>query len=257
MGIGYIIGCIISILLWKVDRQYYFLTMNRVVSKLLKNKTLIYGYYILFTFIIIYLFTLIKNVEVINFLTAFIVIDISNTERENLIKRDRIHFYDSISTISRALVCGFVAPLFYILCFGNTFGILFMLIYNISLSINESQLMRFIYYLLSIVPCIITEMLLFIIYVVRNKKLSVKYKGDFLINSVSRPMLNVDILAAYIESVNFYYHYSNKETDYLKSYGEYSNNIDEISIKDYLSITYGICLIVFVVFFIIIFINKM
>ena len=254
MGTGYIIGCLVSIFLWKVDRQLYFLVLTKIISRLLKNKILIHGFYILFSFTIIYLFSLLKHEELSNFLTAFIVIDISNTERENIIKRVKIHFYDSISIISRALVCGFVAPLFYIFCFGNKFGILFMLIYNISLSINDSPIIKSIYYVLSIVPCIITEIPLFIIYIVRSKKkFSVKYKGDFFINCVFRPILNVNILAAYIESINFYNYYSNEKTDYLNNYGDYNNNIDEVSIKDYLSIAYSICLVVFVVFLIIIF----
>ena len=253
MGIGYIFGCLVSILLWKFDRQHYFLKVNKVISRFLKNKILIHVFYILFIFIISYLFSLMNHRELSNFLTAFIVIDISNTERENLIKRAKVHFYDSISTISRALVCGFVAPLFFILCFGNMFGILYMLIYNINLSIDDSPVFKSIYYALSIIPCVITEIPLFIIYTGRNKKLAVKYKGDYLINSILRPILNVDILAAYIESVNFNYYYSNKGVDYLKNYGDYKNNIDEKSIKDYLSVAYGICLVAFIVFFIIIF----
>ena len=251
MGIGYIIGCIFSILLWKVDRQFYFLRINKIINRLLKNKILVHGFYILFIFTIIYLFSLVKHQEFSNFLTAFIVIDISNTERENLIKRDKVHFYDSISTISRALVCGFTAPLFYILCFGNIFGMLFMLMYNINFSIEDSPIIKWIYNALLIIPCIITEIPLFIVYIFRNKKLVIEYKGDFFSNSVFRPILNVDILAAYMESVKFYYYFSNEEIDYLKSYGDYNNNIDEISIKDYLGIAYGVCLVVFVVFFII------
>jgi hypothetical protein len=65
-----------------------------------------------------------------------------------------------------------------------------------------------------------------------------------------RPLLNVDILGAYVESVNFYYLHSSKNTDYLKSYGEYTKKIDDVCIKDYLSIGYGICLIIFIIFFI-------
>jgi len=253
LGSGYIIGCIVSIFLWKADRQLYFIVINRIISRLLKNRILIHVFYILFSFIIIYLFSLIKHEELSNLLTAIIVIDITNTERKYLLKKVKVHFYDSISIISRDLVCGFVAPLLYILCFGNIFGILFMLIYNINLSANEIPTIKSIYYTLSIIPCIITEIPLFTIYIMRSKQFSVKYKGDFFINCIFRPLLNVNILAAYIESINFYYYYSNKETDYLKNYGDYNNNIDEISIKDYIKIVYGICLLVFVIFFIIIF----
>ena len=32
---------------------------------------------------------------------------------------------------------------------------------------------------------------------------------------------------------------------YLKSYGEYNNKIDDVCIKDYLSLSYSICFILF------------
>ena len=68
-----------------------------------------------------------------NAITAFIVIDISNTERKNLNHTEKKYFYDTMSTISRALICGFIAPLFYIIILGNGAAIVFTLIYNLSL----------------------------------------------------------------------------------------------------------------------------
>ncbi len=62
------------------------------------------------------------------------------------------------------------------------------------------------------------------------------------------PLLNVNILAAYIESVNFYFYYHENNMHYLKSYGDYNNKIDDVCIKDYISISYSICFIVFTMF---------
>ncbi|KAJ53352.1 hypothetical protein BD780_002295 [Clostridium tetanomorphum] len=180
---------------------------------------------------------------------TFLVIDISNTERKNLEKREKIHFYDSISIISRSVVCGFIAPIFYILIFGNISALVYSFIYNISIQ-NDIKLFNFLFNIGTIIPCIFVQLYLYIIYVLRNKKLCIDFKGDYFINFYMSPLLNVDILAAYVESVNFYYYFNHNSTDYIKSYGDYKNKINDSCIKDYLSISYGICMVSFILFFI-------
>lgn len=189
------------------------------------------------------------NSEIINFITTCIVVDISNTERKNLNIGEKAHFYDSISLISKSLLCGFIAPLFYILLLGNGFAIVYMMLYNLNLC-DDFPVLKVMFTILSIIPALFTQILLYLVYLFRNKKFYIDFKGDYIVNNFTRPLLNLDILGAYIESVNFYYYYNHRDLHYLKSYGTYSNKIDDICIKDYLSISYGICLLYFVGFFI-------
>lgn len=189
----------------------------------------------------------IKKSEIYNAVAAFLVIDISNTERKNLKKRIKVYFYDSLSIISRAIVCGFTAPLLFTLFFGNSTGIMYALIYNIALD-DDYEFFKIIFNVLIIVPAIIVQIFIYIIYLCRNKKIFIDFKGDYIINCFIHPLLNVDIMAAYIESVNFYFYYNGKDMEYLKSYGDYKNKIDDVCIKDYLSITYGICTVIFIIF---------
>ncbi|MDF2884075.1 MAG: hypothetical protein K0R54_4641 [Clostridiaceae bacterium] len=246
-GVGYVFGTLLSILLWKVDRQYIYFKINYF----LKNKIFIKNIFMqLFYLLVIVVLLLIRkeNNEITNFITAFIVIDISNTERKNLKKREKIKFYDSIAAISNSLVNGFVAPLFYILVFGNIYGIIYTIIYNVSLD-EELSLFKWINIIISIIPSIIVQIILYLAYVSRNRKITMDFRGDYFINLIFRPILNVDIIAAYIESVNFYYCMSQEDSNYVKSYGEYSNKINEECIKDYLGLAYIICILTFIVFY--------
>jgi hypothetical protein len=247
VGIGYVVGCLISILFWKIDRQKLIKVVNTKLKKKITNKYVVQFIYFCILALIYIGLTFVKNNELYNAITALIVIDISNTERKNLNHADRKHFYDTISTISRALVCGFIAPLFYIVILGNQAAIVFTLLYNLSLN-EEFNIIGVFLRLASIIPALVAEGFLYVIYIFRNKKLNIQFKGDYFENIWKYPHLNVDILAAYIESVNFYFHYNNNNMHYLKSYGDYCGKIDDACIKDYLSISYSICFILFTVF---------
>lgn len=251
MGVGYVMGCLASIFCWKLDRQSLFYSSNNVIKRVIKNKIILQLFYAALISAVCLLMFQIKYKEIYNFITAFLVIDISNTEKKNLRQRDKVRFYDSISIISRALVCGFIAPLLFIIIFGNTYGIAYMLVYNVGLLDEDTEAIQSLHDVLIIIPALIAECFLYIVYLCRNKKSEIDFKGDFIINAFARPLLNVDIFGAYIESVNFYYLYNSKNTDYLKSYGKYTKKIDEVCVKDYLSIGYGICMVVFVVFMIV------
>lgn len=251
MGIGYLIGCLFSILLWKIDRQNIFYKINKYFKKIIKNSLLLQIFYITLSIVIVYIFYNLKDNEFINILTAFLVIDISNTERKNLQNKENFYFYDSISTISQSVVCGFIAPIFYIIIFNNALGILYFLIYNLYMQ-NNFKLFKLLFNLTTIIPCFIAQIFLYIFYIIRNKKLSMDFKGDYFLNILFKPLLNIDIMAAYIESVNFCHYFSHKNKDYIKNYGDYTNKIDDICVKDYLSITYAICMLSFILFFLII-----
>ena len=259
MGIGYLVGCLFSILLWKFDRQGIFNFINKKLRKKIKNVyvlQLIYLCVLIFICVGLNLLTkfnllpnpfFIKDNQVYNGITAFMVIDISNTERKNLNKTEKKYFYDTISTISRALICGFITPLFYIIILGNGAAIIFTIIYNLTLH-NDLNIIDRLKSIATIIPSLIAEVFLYTIYVFRKRSFKINFKGDFIRNLWKIPLLNVDIIAAYIESVNFYFHYNGNNVHYLKSYGDYNGKIDDTNIKDYLSINYSICFIVFIVF---------
>lgn len=252
VGIGYVIGCLLSILLWSIERDTLFKFVDKMFNRISKSyimREIIYSVLLIFAF---FCLLLIRKGELYNGITAFIVIDISSTEKGNLKRKEKVHFYNSLSIISKAIVCGFVAPFFYISLLGNAFGIVYVLIYHIVQCNENFKILDKLFTILNIIPALITEIFMYFIYACRNKKMQIDFNGDFLVNSFIRPLLNVDILGAYIESVNFYYYYSLKNTEYLKSYGEFSNKVDDNCIKDYLSISYGICIIIFSLFYIII-----
>jgi hypothetical protein len=249
LGIGYVIGCLASILLWRLDRGKCIQLVNSSIRKYIKNGLLLQFLYIALLLTLVVVFQKKWNSEAYNFITAFLIVDVSNTERRNLNIGEKAHFYDSISLISKSLLCGFIAPLFYILLFGNGFAIIYMIIFNLNF-VDDFPVLRTIFTILSIIPSLLTQILLYLVYLFRNKKFRIDFKGDYIINSFTRPLLNLDILGAYIESVNFYYYYNYKDMHYLKSYGGYSNKIDDLCVRDYLSISYGICIICFVAFFV-------
>jgi len=250
MGLGYIIGCFFSILFWKIDRQVIYFKINETLKKVIKNQVILLFFYIFFIMFLCIMLSRIKNGEIFNGITTFLITDISSTERKNLKRKEKVHFYDSISLISRSIVCGFIAPFLYVILLGNSFAIFYTFIYNISL-IYKFSLITLCFNLLTFIPAFVAQGFLYIVYVTRNKKFSLDFKGDYFLNSYMNPMLNVDILAAYVESVNFYHYFSKKNTSYLKGYGEYRNKINHICIKDYISISYGICMIWFIIFFLI------
>jgi len=252
VGIGYILGCLLSVLLWRFDRQVIYERINEIIKNKLKSAVVIEFTYIILVALICYLFSFVKIVEISNFITAFLVIDISNTERKNLKRKERVHFYDSISTISRSMICGFIAPLLFIAIGGNILGIAYSLVYNIWYCNEELNVFKYLCTIMNILPSIIGDIILYVVYIFRNKSVKVDFKGDFFKNLFIRPLLNIDIFAAFIESVNFYYYFDNSNTSFLKSYGHYNNKIDQSCIKDYLSIAYGTCLIIFICFFILV-----
>jgi hypothetical protein len=221
--------------------------VNIKLKRRIKNIYVVQGIYFCALALVYIGFAHIKSNEVFNAITTFIVIDISNTERKNLNHTEKKYFYDTISTISRALVCGFIAPLFYIVVLGNNVSIVFALLYNFSLDENFN-IMGICKSIAIIIPSLLAEVFIYIIYIFRNKKVKINFKGDYINNFWKMPLLNLDILAAYIECVNFYFYYNSNNMHYLKSYGDYVGKVDNECVKDYLSVSYSICFILFTAF---------
>ncbi|HEY5562897.1 MAG TPA: hypothetical protein VIK72_14285 [Clostridiaceae bacterium] len=247
MVVGYILGCLLSILLWKIDKQMPYVLLRKLATRRIHNKYLKVFLYVLIVSFLCFLFSCINSGFLSSFVTALLLIDISNTERENLNLKGKIEFYNSLSTISRAMVIGFIAPLFYIALLGNLFSILIMLVINIGL-LEDHRFFKFTNNVLLIIPSIITDIILYFVYLTRNKQFNVDFKGDFLFNLVYKPLLNTDIIAANIEAVNFYQHYNRSSNGYVKSYGGNRSKVDIICIKDYININYFICTFIYAIF---------
>lgn len=248
MGIGYLLGCFLSICLWNIERNKYFKWIDKKLKLIFKSNGILVLVYVSIIIGLYPLFHFFIKGEFSSFITSILIIDISNSERYNLRLKDRIKFYDSLSLLTESLLCGFIAPLTYVAISGeNYLGVLYFIIYNLS-KVGDYSIFKFIVSILNIIPSLILQVLYYIIYVFRNKKLSIEFKGDYLQNIFLRPMLNLEIMGAYIEGVNFYYHFNKKDTSYIKGYGNYNSRIDEACIKDYLSISYGIAFFIFIIF---------
>lgn len=254
MGLGYVIGCFLSIALWKLNRRKVFLNITKKLNNLIKNCILCQVVYLFIIVLICFLINLIFKyhsnwTELYNLITVFLCVNISSTEKENIERHDKIYFYNSISEISYSLVCSFISPFVYIFFLGNAFAVFAAFVFY-SGSNKKFKIFNLMSTLLSIIPSLFAEIYMYICCIIKNNSLKVGFEGDYFKNLISNPLLNVDILAAYAESVKFYYYYRDKDTDYIKSYGEYKNKIDTDCIRDYLGTSYIVCIITFSVFYI-------
>lgn len=252
MKIGYLIGCLFSILFYKFDRSRYWLKINGVIKKAVNDIILVQILYMSVICIITYLLADLGESEIVDGIVLFIVIDISYTEKKILDRgcRDkRKKFYKSISVISKSFIEGFAAPLIYIMCFGNWAGIGYFMTVMVSKD-KECTVFSFVLKILSIIPSLAGCFILYIIYIARCRTWRINFKGDFLHNVVNNPLLNIYIMAAYIESVNFYY-VEEREVHYLKSYGAFKGKIDDMCVKNYVSIIYGVSFVIFLLFWIV------
>jgi len=247
---------LLSILLWRFNRQIFFRNIDLKLRGIIRDTNLLQSLYLIFGILICLIVELNFKGQIYNGITAFLVLDISNSERENLSLKEKADFYNTISKITRAIVCGFTAPLFYIVLLGNYAAILYMIIYNLSFN-KDNKIVIKVWKILTIIPSMLMQGFLYFIYIIRHKDFKVDFKGDYLSNIFSKPLLNVNILAAYIESVNFYYYFEGKnKKDYIKSYGRYKKDIEYVHIKDYIGVAYTVCMINFIGFFYLLLLNS-
>lgn len=220
------------------------------MDNVIHSRAVVQALYFVLIITICFLLDKINDIEIYNAITAFIVVDISNTERATIENLEKYHFGNSISALSQALIIGFIAPLFYITLVGNDAGIFYCLFSNLAIAGSYKQFSFFVK-ILNIIPSIIAQFFLYFIYVIRNKKWRMDFKGDYKYNCVLNPTLNVDIMAANIQKVNFNFYYADNFNSYIKRYGDFKSKIDRNCIKDYLGIVYGSCMVCFTLFFII------
>lgn len=246
MGVGYTLGCLASILLWNVERQAFFRKLDGFIKSFFQSKTMAYVFYVLGILILSFMAIIFWDNEIANFITSFLVIDISLSERENIEAED-MRFNATIGKLCRSLVCGMTAPLFYVLLFGNVGGIVYFALYNICYA-GDYHVFDKVLSLLTVIPGFLVQLIFYFVYIFKSKKLAIDFKGDYLINIVKRPLLNLEITAANIGSISFYYHFQEKEQSYVKLYGNEKNQITGNIIVGYLSTLYIAAIFIFLGF---------
>lgn len=250
MGIGYVLGCLISILLWKIDSQKIFRNVDDKLTKIFKNKIVVEIIYLFFIISLFFIYDFLGTSEYMNFITAFLVINICSIEIYDLNLDDKIQCYKSFSLLTKGILCGFVAPLFYIVIFKNNyFGVVYFIIYQLY-EINDYKVIDFLFRITTIIPSLILQGIYYSIYIFRNGTRKIDFKGDYLENMIKTPALNLDVIAAYIENINFFYYCQKGNTSYIRSYGDFDLKIEKRCIKDYLNIIYSVLLFMFIVFLI-------
>ena len=246
MGIGYSLGCLVSILLWSFERERLFCTLDRFINKFIGNKAIRYTITAALIGIILFIFIRIKG-EYMNFIAAFLVIDLSHSERENIDAME-IKFHKTIAIACRALVCGFTAPLLYLVLLGNYGALIYFLLYNLC-SLQDYKFLHPILRVLTIIPGIIAQGVLYLIYLVQGRgRAEIDFKGDYFTYIWERPLLNVEITAACMEDVSFYYFFSREDKSYMKSYGSEKKLLDEDNIQHYIGTLYLASFMIFLFF---------
>ena len=176
------------------------------------------------------------------------VIDISNSEKNN-INASEIKFHETIALNCKALVSGFIAPLLYILVFGNYMGFIYFTLFNIVEQGNYRKLSHIVN-VLTIIPAFIAQVILYVIALVLGCK-TIDFKGDYIESSFKRPFLNLEVIAASIESVSFYYYFQEDEDGYIKAYGKEKNRISIKNIIHYTGILYTASFVSYIAFMVI------
>lgn len=254
---GYLIGLCLCILVWKVDRNYIWHRFIRKRAIKDKHVEIVQCLLIVIAVGIGYLYYYLgrrfENNDIVNAVTIFLTIElnISGKKEASNKKKKKKNFYRNLSSISDMFIFKIVAPLIYIAILGNCAGIIYTYFYYAS-SDKRFKLINHIFEFFNIIPSIYAGGILYIIYILRNRTIKISFNGEYFRNLLLSPMLNIYIMAAYIESVNFYYIVQNKKINYMKVYGEYQCKIDMLCITDYLSIAYGIAAITFAIFMLIV-----
>lgn len=268
MRVGYLLGGTLSLLLYKIDRRHMLATLKLVLKSKVKNEKVMDAIYLIFTVLVATIVYLIPESEGINGMVAFAVLEIlgltkqlqpkqlqakqfqGNNFRKNI--SERKVFYSTVFLLGKSYVGTFITPLLIILIFGNAPAIVYGMIYFYFDELNcgwGEKILNIIF----IIPSLIGDGLLYLVYICRNKTLKISFKGEFFQNLLYMPLLNIYILSAYIETVNFYHIENYEVVHYLRSYGRYNGKIDEVAIKDLVTIIYGVAGAAFILF--IIFIN--
>lgn len=277
MRVGYLFGGTLSLLLYKFDRKHIISTFRCRLGTKIKNKKALDGVYLLITIAMAALIYFTPDSEAVNGIVAFMVLELegalgkkranslnrSNGENKNLSKKrkiisknisDRKVFYETLTSLGKALIGSFITPLLIIIFLGNAAAIIYGMLYfyfdELTCGLGEKVLN-----LIFIFPSLIGDGLLYLVYICRNKTFKISFKGEFFQNLLYMPLLNVYVLGAYIETVNFYYFENYEVVHYIKSYGVYQGKVDEVATRDLVTIIYGVAGVIFIIFIVLINLN--
>lgn len=260
MRVGYLFGGTLSLLLYKFDRKQVASAVKSLMKSKVKNRKAIEGICFLLTIIVAVAVHLIPESEAINGIVIFFVLEISGAEEglryKSLSKNisERKIFYNKLFLLGKSLVGSFITPLMIIIFLGNAPAIAYGMIYFFFNELDYGWSEK-IANILFIIPSLIGDGLLYLVYICRNRTFKISFKGEFFQNLIYMPLLNIYILGAYIETVNFYYIEDYEVVHYLRSYGGYQGKIDEVATKDLVTIIYGVAGAAFILFIILINLN--
>lgn len=257
MKVGYLIGGTLSLLLYKIDRKSVTARIKFILKTNVKNEKYVNIILLLLITSVAIMVYLAPQSEEINAIISFVVLELMGREVEVKEKKSRRNpserkiFYDTLFKLGRALIGTFITPLIIILLFGNVVAIVYGMVYFFFDEINYGLGAKIIN-IIFIIPSLIGDGLLYLVYICRNGTFKISFKREFFHNLVYMPLLNIYILGAYIETVNFYYIENCEAVHYLRSYGDYQGKIDEIAIRDLVTIIYGVAAVLFILFIILI-----
>lgn len=251
---GYSLGCLLNVLFWNINREKLtslivdksagIFNKSKGISKLLG--TIIFSMVIILVYLCLSLFA---NKEVYNFFTVFLVLNISNKEKQIMEYGISGEYESSIETLCYGIVCGFIAPLCIIVVAGNLFAVIYFFLMILDRNYPSKGLHIFTN-IINIIPCFIAEVFIIIINIYKVKK----FKGFFtygnLKNFIIEPLLGVSILCSYLYDFNFAsYKYKKGSPSYFQYYGpNKSMKIDLKHIDRGLKQGYIICLFSFIIF---------
>lgn len=264
MRVGYFFGGMLSLLLWKLDRRGVVSTIKGFLGYGLKHREVVDAVALVIIMVLVVIVNLIPEGEAINCMVAFSVLEITqgqndksiknlrkNTTRKNLSAKERKAFYSTLLIMGKSLIGSFITPLIIIMFLGNGMAVAYGMIYFYFGEGNYKGVKKLLN-VFFIIPSLIGDGFLYLVYICRNKTFKISFKGEFFQNLFYMPLLNIYILGAYIETVNFYYVECYEVVHYLRSYGRYQGKVDEVAIKDLVTIIYGVAGAAFILFIVLI-----
>lgn len=251
---GYSLGCLLSILFWGINKDK---SINIIINKVLSffNKsTEIYKLLgtIMFSIIIIivyYYLSLFVSKELYNLFTIFLVINISNKEKQSIKYEQSGEYESSIENLAYGIIYGFISPLCIIIVAGNLFAVGYFFLMIIERQYKNKGLHTFTN-IINIIPCIIATIFIIVINIFRVNKLKNAFKLHNFKIFLREPLFGVIVIYSYLFDFNFpYYNYHMGTPSYIEYYGPAKGKkLDKTHTEVGLRQAYIICLFCFVLF---------
>lgn len=259
---SYILGILLSFMLFKFDRKNLILKLKKMIVRRFKNtyiRELLILLCILVSSYVLFYFTdklttiwdsksfpYIGHINFSNIIAMVLLIDFSYTEKIILKWDDSSYCHELIKSLSSSLTFGFVAPLIFLSLTNNFWALVFcsfMILTPRSLLITGLM-----YKILAFLPCTLVILCIYILLAVTGKlKSSLSYKGMFIKNLYFDPMINIYISVAFLMGTFMIIDYQNIYDHRVVKYG-LNRNIKKVNLYTLLTKSYLICILNFLIF---------